>query len=124
MSGARAIEDSARLAIIEQSAIVVVTFIDGLARDDLLRSMYTRTEVHRQLLRLAGGASGVSAQIREAMPEIDWDAWRFMQTRLALSPGAELDDALWFACESLVPATLLWLRMHRQRQGALFRMTM
>lgn len=23
-----------------------------------------------------------------------------------------LDEALWFACESLVPATLLWLRVY------------
>jgi len=30
---------------------------------------------------------------------------------------------LWFACESLVPATLLWLRFYQHSQPALFRMT-
>ncbi|MFP3801442.1 MULTISPECIES: hypothetical protein [Paraburkholderia] len=123
MSGARTIEDGARLSIVEQSVVVVMTLVEGLARDDLLRSRLTRTEVHRQLVRLAGGAAGVSARIRGAMPEIDWEGWQLMQVQLALPPGLELDDALWFACESLAPATLLWLRLHRQRQGTLFQMT-
>jgi hypothetical protein len=33
-----------------------------------------------------------------------------------------LDEALWFACEAMVPATLLWLRVYRQNQPELFRM--
>lgn len=36
--------------------------------------------------------------------------------------GNALDEALWFACESLVPATLLWLRVYQQSQPELFRM--
>ncbi|WP_114812216.1 hypothetical protein [Paraburkholderia kururiensis] len=123
MNGARAIEDSARLSIVEQAGVVVLTLAEGLGRDELMRSRLTRTEVHRQLLRLADGALGLSEPVCEAMPEIDWIGWQRMRARLALPPGAEHEDALWFACESLVPATLLWLRVHRQRQGALFRMT-
>lgn len=123
MNRARTIEDSARLAIIEQAGLVVATLVEGLTSEELLRARLTRAEVHRQLIRLAGGAAGLSAQIRDAMPEIDWEGWQAMAERLVLPPGAELDDALWFACESLVPATLLWLRVHRQRHGALFQMT-
>lgn len=33
-----------------------------------------------------------------------------------------LDEALWFACEALAPATLLWLRVYQQSQPELFRM--
>ena len=33
-----------------------------------------------------------------------------------------LDETLWFACEALVPATLLWLRVYQQSQPELFRM--
>ncbi|WP_343674213.1 hypothetical protein [Paraburkholderia heleia] len=122
MNGVSAIEDSARLAIVEQSGIVVVTLIEGLARAELLRSRLTRQEVHRQLTRLADGADGLSFRIRAAMPEIDWDGWRWMRAQLKSQAGTAMDDALWFACESLVPATLLWLRVHRQSQGALFQM--
>lgn len=42
MSGARTIEDSARLSIAEQSGVVVMTLVEGLARDELLRSRQTR----------------------------------------------------------------------------------
>lgn len=121
--GARAIEDSARLAIVDQAGLVVMTLAEGLARDELLRSRLTRVEICRQLARLADGAAGVSPRIRDAMPEIDWDGWQIVRAQLASPPGPKRDEALWFACESLVPATLLWLRVHRRHQGALFQMT-
>ena len=53
------------------------------------------------------------------MPEIDWAGWR--APRLALpTPGEPQDDALWFAVQSLVPATLNWLRVYRDEHPALF----
>lgn len=39
------------------------------------------------------------------------------------APGPQLDEALWFATTSLVPALLLWLRVYRQGQPELFRMS-
>jgi len=38
----------------------------------------------------------------------------------ASSRGEVLDEALWFACEAMVPATLLWLRVYRQNQPEFF----
>jgi hypothetical protein len=53
------------------------------------------------------------------MPEIDWAAWR--ATRLALPvPGEAQDETLWFAVQSLVPATLNWLRVYRAERPELF----
>jgi hypothetical protein len=121
MSG---IAGGALLAIIEQAGLAIVILIEGLERDELLRSRLTRGEVLRQLHTLAASAAGIDADLRVAMPEIDWSGWEAMRRPLSLPPGDDLDEALWFACESLVPATLLWLRVHRQSQAALFQMSL
>ena len=123
MSACTAIETSALLTIVEQAGMAVATLIEGLERGELLRSRLTRTEVLRQLQALAASAAAVAADTRAAMPEIDWAGWEAMGRKLLLPPGDTLDEALWFAGESLVPATLLWLRVHRKDRAALFQMT-
>jgi uncharacterized protein with HEPN domain len=113
---------SALLGLMEQSGIAVATLIEGLERAELLRSRLTRAEVLRQLKTLADSASQVDTHMRQDMPELDWSGWDGMRARFAQPPGAELDDALCFACEALVPATLLWLRVYQQNQPGLFRL--
>ena len=113
----------ALLGLIEQSATAIVTLIEGLAQDELLRSRLTRAEVLRQLKILAGSAAQVPAAARSEMPELDWAGWDAMRARFDEPPGPSFDEALWFACASLVPATLLWLRVYQQGQPALFRMS-
>ena len=112
----------ALLDLIEQAGIAVATLTEGLAQDELLRSRLTRAEVLRQLKVLADSVAQVDATARAEMPELDWSGWEAMRPRFESPPGASLDDALWFACESLVPATLLWLRVYQQSQPELFRM--
>ena len=124
MNSNNTIETGARLAIIEQAGLAVATLTETLERDELLRSRLTRAEVLRQLSLLAGGAAGVGAAARARMPEIDWPGWEAMCRQMALPTGEALDEALWFACESLVPATLLWLRVHRTSSRELFQMTL
>ena len=89
----------------------------------MLRSRLTRAEVLRQLTTLANSAQQVDADLRRDMPELDWSGWDTLRPRFSAGPGAALDEALWFACESVVPATLLWLRVYQQSHPALFRMT-
>jgi hypothetical protein len=115
--------NSALLGLMEQAGLAVATLIEGLERNELLRSRLTRGEVLRQLKTLANSATQVDAELRTAMPELNWSGWDHLQRRFGGPPGAELDEGLWFACESLVPATLLWLRLYRQSQPTLFRMT-
>jgi hypothetical protein len=119
-----AIETSARLAIIEQSGTAVMILTEGVERDELLHSRGTRAEVQRQLRILTDSAAGIAPEVCAALPEIDWSGWQAIGVQLGLPPGLVFDDALWFACEALVPATLLWLRVHRRSQPALFKMTM
>lgn len=114
---------SALLGIVEQAGLAVVTLIENLERDELLRSRLTRHEVQRQLKTMADSLSQMPPPERLLLPELDWDGWLALRTPLsAQPPSAELDEALWFACESLVPATLLWLRVYHQNQPELFRM--
>lgn len=122
MTGVRPIETSALLAIIEQAGTAVVILVEGLEREELLRSRLTRAEVLRQLGTLADSMGQVDPAVRLEMPELAWRGWEALRPRLSGPAGEELDEALWFACESLVPATLLWLRVYRQSQSDLFQM--
>lgn len=114
---------SALLGIVEQAGLGVVTLIENLERDELLRSRLTRYEVQRQLKTLADSLAQITPPDRQFMPELDWDSWQSLRAPLStLTPSPELDEAVWFACTSLVPATLLWLRVYQQSQPELFRM--
>ena len=117
------IATSALLALIEQSGLAVVTLAEGLDEADLRRSRLTRAELLRHLRVLARSAVSVPPSAREDMPELDWDGWRSMVAQLQADHGEEVDEALWFAVSSLVPASLLWLRVFRQSQPRLFEMS-
>jgi uncharacterized protein with HEPN domain len=114
--------DAARLGLMEQAATAVLILVEGVEREPLLRSRLTRAEALRQLQQLADSAEQMDPGTRAAMPELDWGGWSILRPRFAAEAGAPLDEALWFACESLVPATLLWLRVYQKDQPALFRM--
>lgn len=119
---ASGIMNSALLKLIEQAGTAIATLIEGLEQKELLRSRLTRAEVQRQLKILADSAAQVPPSARADMPELDWSGWDAMRTRFAAPAGEALDEALWFACEALVPATLLWLRVYQQSQPESFRM--
>ena len=115
--------NTALLSLIEQSGTAVATLVEGLERGELLRSRLTRAEVLRQLKMLSSSVAGLDPAARQDMPELDWSGWDAMRAHFGGPPGESLDDALWFACEALVPATLLWLRVYQQSQPELFRLT-
>ena len=98
-------------------AVLILT--EGLQRVEFMRSRLTRAEVQRQLQRLSDTLSDAPDALRHLMPEIDWAAWR--ATRLALpEAGPQQDEALCFGVQSLVPATLSWLRVYRHSHPDLF----
>jgi len=114
--------NSALLRLIEESGIAVSTLIEGLEREELLRSRLTRVAVLRQLKTLAHSVGQMGPAARQEMPELDWAGWDAMCPHFDGPAGEPLDEAMWFACQALVPATLLWLRVYQQSQPALFRM--
>lgn len=122
LSGPSPWATGALLGLIEQSAQGALLLCEGLSRDELLGSRLTRAEVLRQLLTLADSAARLDLAVQAAMPELDWAGWAALAPRLRAPSGPDLEEALWFAIESLVPATLLWLRLYRQQQPRWFRM--
>jgi uncharacterized protein with HEPN domain len=116
------IPDAARLGLIEEAATAVAILVEGVEREQLLHSRLTRGEVLRQLRPLADSAARIDTGTCQAMPELDWGGWNNLRPRLAAAVGATLDDALWFACESMVPAVLLWLRVYQHRRPTPLRM--
>ena len=115
---------SALLALIQGACESVLILVEQLPREELMRSRLTRAEVERQLGTLAASVAQIEPEQRATMPELDWSGWALMRVQLAGPPGETLDEALWFASQSLVPATLLWLRVYRQSQPDLFRMSL
>lgn len=112
------------LQLVQDAGEAVLILTEDVTQDALLNSRLTRTETCRQILCLADTLVSMGDEgpgtLREHMPEIDWAGWR--ATRRALgAAGPQHDDALWFAVQSLVPATLNWLRVYRQSQPELFR---
>jgi uncharacterized protein with HEPN domain len=114
--------DIARLQLIEQAGTSVAILIEDLERSELMHSRLTRSEVLRQLRVLAASSATVTPAMRARMPELDWSGWDSIERRLASTAREAQDEALWFAASSLVPATLLWLRVYQQSQPELFRM--
>ena len=114
---------AALLKTIDETGVAVLTLTEGLEDSELLASRLTRGEVERQFKLLAMAASGLPETWRSQLPEVDWDGLQGCAITLDGPRGAELDEALVFAARSLVPATLMWLRVYRQQQPQLFAMT-
>ena len=100
------------IADIETAGTHVLTLTEGLEQEEFFRSRLTRQEARRQLLRMAQALSQLPMATRDAWHEVDWDAWTVTLQRL--DHGDHENDALWFAIRSLVPATLMWLRVYQQ----------
>ena len=107
------------LNLIQESGEAVLVLTEGVEEADFLRSRLTREEVRRQLRTLADTLAGLPEAAQLAMAEIDWAGWRATRSVLD-SPGAALDEAIWFAARALTPATLSWLRIYRQSSPELF----
>ena len=106
-------------AIIEEAASTILILTDDADKDELLASRLTCAEVQRQLLIMAGMMAEISDQTRDRMPELEWVGWN-ATIRAFKGSRAWADEALWFAVRSLVPTTLIWLRVYRQKRPELF----
>jgi hypothetical protein len=115
---------AALLKTIEETGTGVLTLVEGLQDSELLASRLTRAEVVRQLRLLAESAMALPIELRGGMPEVDWAGIGAAGKALAGPAGAALDDALVFASQALVPATLMWMRVYKEQHPEWFRMSM
>ena len=107
------------LAIIEEACIAVLTLTEGLEESEFLKSRLTRVEVTRQIRIITDIATKLPAQTCAVMAEVDWQGWAATARQLT-EPGSAADEALWFVVRSLIPATIMWLRVYRKNQPELF----
>jgi len=110
---------SAMLGIIEEAGQAVLIMTDGLEPEEFFDSRITKYEVLRQITVMARTAVNVPHEIKYKMVEIDWAGWSVLKTQLTMGDGFNR-DALWFGVRSLVPATLMWLRVFRKNAPELF----
>lgn len=110
---------AAQLGILNDSGNAILTLTEGLDEGEFFATRLTREEVRRHLLVLTQTVANIPAEVRECMPEVNWEGWTALGWELQ---SLRRDDkgSVWFGVRSLVPATLLWLRLYRQRQPELF----
>jgi uncharacterized protein with HEPN domain len=107
------------LSIIEEAGVAVLTLTEGLEKDAFLASRLTRAETRRQVKILSESIANLSPQTLSMLAEVDWEGWHTVARQLGADKDAE-QDTLWFAVCSLVPATLMWLRVYRKERPELF----
>ena len=116
------------LSIIEEAGVAVLILTEGLEKDEFLASRLTRAETQRQVKTLSESIANLSPHTLSILAEVDWAGWHTVARQLgadadAHQPGADKgaeQEALWFAVRSLVPATLMWLRVYRKEQPEIF----
>lgn len=107
------------LSIIEEAGVAVLTLTEGVEKDEFLASHLTRAETQRQLKIMGESAANLPPQLQTVLAEVDWSGWQTVARQLGENRDAE-QEALWFAVRSLVPATLMWLRVYRTNQPEVF----
>lgn len=107
------------LSIIEEAGIAVLILTEGLEEEEFRNSRLTRAEVGRQVKVMTGLAGKLPPRTCTLMAEVDWAGWATVARQLN-EPGWTAEDALWFAARSLIPATVMWLRVYRKNQPELF----
>jgi uncharacterized protein with HEPN domain len=110
------------LSIIQEAGVAVLTLTEGLEKDEFLASRLTRAETLRHVRIMGTSAASVPPLTQALLPEVEWCGWQAMAQQLDEGHAAQ-GEALWFAIRSLVPATLMWLRVYRQNQPQLFQWT-
>src|SRR5450830_1731853 len=110
---------AALLGILDEAGTAILTLTEGLEPEEFFAGRLTQQEVLRQMCVMAETAANVPDDIKRQMVEIDWTGWSILGVQLKLTGSAER-DALWFCVRSLVPATLMWLRVFRESTPGLF----
>jgi uncharacterized protein with HEPN domain len=114
---------AALLKTMDEAGVAVLTLTEGLEDDELLKSRLTRAEVLRQLRLWMDAAHAMPPEPQSGMPEVDWAGMAAVAQALMGPAGTALDQAMVAATRTLVPNTLMWLRLYRQQQPQWFALT-
>lgn len=109
----------ALLGILEEAGMAILTLTEAVEPEEFFSSRITQQEVLRQMQVMAETAANLPDELKRQMPEIEWPGWSVLDTQLKVAGGFER-DAQWFAVRSMVPATLMWLRVYRKNTPDVF----
>lgn len=112
----------ALLGILEEAGTSVLILTEGVEPEEFFSSGLTQQEVLKQMRVMTETAANLPPELKHKIAEIDWAGWSVLNMQLTVAGGFER-DALWFAVRSLVPATLMWLRVYRKDAPELFSLT-
>lgn len=112
----------AMLSILEEAGMAVLTFTEGLEPEEFFASQLTQRETLKQISIMVETVTNLPPDPKKQMPEIDWAGWSQLNLQLTRAGGFER-DAVWFGVRSLIPATLMWLRVYKKNLPQLFSLT-
>lgn len=113
------IVSGAMLGILEEAGTAILIMTESFAYHELFASRITQHEVLRQLKVMADTAFNLPSEVKFKMLEIDWESWQALSIQFNKSDES-MQEAVWFAVRSLVPATLLWLKVFHKSSPELF----
>jgi uncharacterized protein with HEPN domain len=113
------IVSGAMLGILQEAGNSIMIMTEGLEYDEFFKSRITQQEVLRQLRAMTDTSFNLPYEIKQRMIEIDWEAWSALSVQFSKSDES-MNEAVWFAVRSLVPVTLLWLRVFHKNSPQLF----
>jgi len=113
------IASGAMLGIIQEAGNSILILTEGLEFAEFFSSRITQYEVVRQLKVMADIINNFPFEHKQRMLEIDWETWAAISVELTKADES-IQEAIWFAVKSLVPATLLWLRVFHKSSPELF----
>jgi uncharacterized protein with HEPN domain len=109
-------------AIVEEAGEDILTLTEGIEAEAFFNSKLTQHECLRQLRIITETIANIPNDIKYDIAEIDWAGWSMLNMQLTTAGGFET-DAVWFAIRSLIPATLLWIRVYRKNTPEHFSIT-
>ena len=109
----------ALLGIIEEACEDILILVENVEPEEFFASKLTQKEAIRQIRIITESAANLPDDIKLKMKEIDWAGWQVLWAQVKTTGGFER-DAIWFAIRSMVPATIMWLRVFRQSQPEIF----
>lgn len=109
----------ALLGILEETGESILILTEGIEPEEFFASKLTQQQVLNCIRTMTETAANVPAEIKQRLLEIDWAGWAMLGGQLNREGGFER-DAVWFCIRSLVPATLMWLRVFQKSAPELF----
>jgi uncharacterized protein with HEPN domain len=110
------------LAILEEAGENILTLTEEIEPEAFFNSKITQHETMKQLRNMTETAANLPVEVKYDIAEVDWAGWSMLNMQLTTAGGFE-KDAVWFAVRSLVPATLMWLRVYRKDKPEHFKLT-